>query len=193
MTCEEALILLSGQIDSNNTTEETAQLQQHLQICAECRQALQAFEEIDCGIASLEVEPPADLKDSVMDAIRAEAKPRKKRRWWPPVAAAAVLFLVIGLGAGQLKQVQQQTETEPMTALATADTAAPAAYARSVENTPAYEEANSLLKGKVNAIDPQTLADARGADVAVTRELLQEMEVCDCETLEDCSLLALRS
>ena len=42
-----------------------------------------------------------------------------------------------------------------------------------------------------SAIDPQQLADERQADVAVTYELLPEMEVCTCETLGSGAVLYL--
>ena len=71
MTCDEALELISGHIDQENTPEEEALLQAHLQTCAQCREVLQAFIDMEGGISCLE-EPPADLRERVMEAIHAE-------------------------------------------------------------------------------------------------------------------------
>ena len=43
MTCEDALILLSGHLDGVNTQEEETELFAHLQSCAGCRDLLAAF------------------------------------------------------------------------------------------------------------------------------------------------------
>ena len=157
MTCEEALLLISGQLDGVNTAEETAQLRRHLDTCPECRRVMETLEELDSDIAALSVEPPADLKDRVMDAIRAEAKPRRKHRWVPVAMAAA---LVLAVGVSQLSRLRAQNAAVPMTMSAEADSAILTAYSRKIAGSPADE------------IDSQELADLRGADVAVTRELL---------------------
>lgn len=102
MKCEEALILLSGHIDGQNTAEEELQLQEHLQACASCRKILKAYEEIDAGVAALEEEPPEALMRGVMDTIEANpARRRQKRRFWlgsGAAVAAAVLLLLVGTG-----------------------------------------------------------------------------------------------
>lgn len=171
MNCEEALVLLSGYLDQTNTEEEMAQLREHLAVCPDCNQVLHTLEEINIGVAALEAEPPADLRTSVMDAIRVEAKPRRKPRRWMPVAVAAALVLMIGVST-----MRQDNAAAPMAA--TADLAAPAMYARTMD-----------AAATVSEYDSQALADRLLADVVVTGELLPEMEVCPCETLEDGTLL----
>ena len=173
MNCEEVLVLISGYLDDRNTEEEMTQLRAHLEQCPACRQFLEAFQEIDRGTAALEAEPPADFKDMVMASVRAEAKPVRKRNRWIPVAIAAAFVAVIGLGA--VRQDTNVAETMPM--VATADQAVQVLKSRTVETDAAA------------APDAQKLADRFGSDVVVTKELLPEMEVCSCETLEDGSLL----
>ena len=102
MTCEEALVLLSGHLDSRNSDEEKAQLQAHLSQCPSCRQLLAELEELDRKLLSLESEPPEDLCQSVMEAVRTEPMPQKSRpRWVVPAAtaAAAAVILLTGVWA----------------------------------------------------------------------------------------------
>ena len=175
MNCEEALVLISGYLDGTNTDAEMAQLRTHLKDCSDCRQTLQTLKELEQGMVSLKEEPPADLKASVMEQIRMEAKPTRRLRRWMPVAAAAALVFAVGLGG-----LGPRVETN-MAAPASlqSDTAAPAVYSRMMEDSSARSA----------ELDSQIVADRLGACVAETRELLPEMETCPCETLEDGSLL----
>jgi len=175
MNCEEALVLISGYLDGTNTDAEMAQLRTHLEDCADCRQTLQTLKELEQGMVSLKEEPPADLKASVMEQIRMEAKPTRRLRRWIPVAAAAALVFAVGLGG-----LGPRVETN-MAAPASlqSDTAAPAVYSRRMEDSSAQSA----------ELDSQIVADRLGACVAESRELLPEMETCPCETLEDGSLL----
>jgi len=175
MNCEEALVLISGYLDGTNTDAEMAQLRTHLKDCSDCRQTLQTLKELEQGMVSLKEEPPADLKASVMEQIRMEAKPTRRLRRWIPVAAAAALVFAVGLGG-----LGPRVETN-MAAPASlqSDTAAPAVYSRMMEDSSAQSA----------ELDSQIVADRLGACVAETRELLPEMETCPCETLEDGSLL----
>ena len=66
MNCEDALCLISGHIDGQNTAEEEALLQAHLENCASCREILQAYQAVDQGVAALEEEPPQGLAEAVM-------------------------------------------------------------------------------------------------------------------------------
>ena len=101
MTCEEAMILISGSIDGENTPEEDALLQAHLDQCPACSKLLEAYRQVDAGIAALEADPPAALASGVMERIKVEAghpKPSRRARFgsWIAAAAAAVLVLAIG-------------------------------------------------------------------------------------------------
>ena len=218
MNCEEALVLLSGHLDHENTAEEEAQLQTHLQACPDCRQLLAAFEAADAGLLSLEAEPPADFRDGVMNAIRQEAAGKKKRRSvWAGLAVAAALTVVVGTtalrSAGQSNEaaapqaaafrtmVTEEAAAAPEPAAETAPNVQAAMDSVSIESAmeqpdtdeamlfTAEPNAGASMSNDLASCDPQTLADLRGADVAVTGELLPEMELCPCETLENGLLL----
>lgn len=106
MKCEEALLLLSGHIDGQNTPAEERALQAHLAVCASCRARLEDFVRIDGGLADLEEDPPAQLAGAVMGRVHAEAElvnSRKKRRFLfrrtvMVAAAAAILLLLVSTG-----------------------------------------------------------------------------------------------
>ncbi len=168
MKCEDALLLISGHIDGENTPQEEQLLQEHLADCEACRAVLQAYTEADMGIASLTEEAPADLCEKVMASIGA---PKKKQRWLPVLAAAAAVALVIGLGSGHMPAMQQE-EAVPM-------------VARTMDVEFA-EPANFFPE-----INGQILSDVRRAYVVEVSELLPEMENCPYEELEDGSLLYL--
>lgn len=167
MTCEQALILVSGAVDGANTEEENRQLELHLNGCPSCQAQLKAFREIDAELAELEQEPPEGLHQSVMEQIRREASPKKKKKVpaWAGLAVAAALATVL------LYPELPQSE--------------PATLARTVSepNAPAVQ---MELSGEQT---PQSLADELGADVVVTDRELPELELCVRETLEDGSVL----
>ena len=193
MTCEEALLLISGHIDNENTPEEEAQLQLHLAQCDQCRQVLQAFLEIDSGIAALEAEPPAMLHERIMEAVRAEApvKKRKQSFRWAGLAVAAALVVVIGMASMPQFQKKEADMAAPMLARSMPETTEQvAAYSAQMPDE-TQNVAADVMQDAVSAAEhtPQSIADARQADVAVTTELLPEMEICPCETLESGALL----
>ncbi len=166
MTCEEALLLISGSLDHENTEEQDGLLREHLEQCPSCRAVMEAFQQADSGLLELTEEPPVGFTGSVMDAIRTQ---KKKHHFWKPLAVAAVLVVVIGLGAGYVPQFDP-TKPEP----AKARTAEPAAEA---------------IAQTVSSLDGQTLADEMGAAVVVLTDMVPEIEVCPCQVLEDGSLL----
>ena len=189
MTCEEALLLISGHIDNENTPEEEAQLHTHLEACPECRNVLLAFLEVDAGIADLQEEVPADLRETVMQAIRQEAPVKKKRsfRKWSGIAVAAALALVIGISVLPRFDAGIETTAAPMMARSMPEPSEDV-MTYSVKSVPAEAFGDMVAQADVASavveVSPQALANERRADLAVNREMLPEMEVCSCETVE---------
>lgn len=198
MTCEEALLLLSGHLDGQNTGEEEAQLQAHLAACEDCRRLLEDLQALDQGVLSLEEEPPADLCESVMAAIRREAPRQKKKRRWvlPATAAAAVLVLLAGAGALAAPKTQFTENTAPMAVrmmTSDADMAEPeTAMANDAAGVSLYSGVEGPTLSAASAStdnQAQALADERSAAVVLLYTSLPELDGLPCETLEDGSLL----
>ncbi len=166
MKCEDALVLISGRIDGENTPEEDRLLQAHLDTCGDCRNVLQAYLELDRGVAALEEEPSADFTAKVMASVKKEIAGRKKLMTvLPLLATAAALVLVIGMGAIRPAVVHQ--DAAPMTARTmAADTAV-----------------------FTQTADAETIAMERQANVVVTDKMLSELEDCREEMLPDGSVL----
>ena len=98
--------------------DETAAIERHLEGCESCRERLQwlrpAVDQLPASVEQLA--PPARLRESLMETVRAEAAPRAgaepARRSWldgvrtallrPAVGFAVLIVLVAGLAAGYL-------------------------------------------------------------------------------------------
>ena len=175
MTCEEALVLISGHLDGENTEQEEAQLQAHLEGCPSCREILEALSQIDQKIQNMEAEFPANFCEDVMAAIRAEQVPvrKKKHPIWPVLTTAAAAA---------------PDEAEPMLARSAEDTMEFAVYDAADEDAE-NKMAVTMYTAAPTGPDPQVLAEERSADVAVSYELLPELENRDGETLEDGTVL----
>lgn len=89
MHCEEYIDLISGHVDGINSAEDEARLQAHLQECEHCRALLEAYSSIDAILAQEDAEPPAHLKENIMQAVK--ATPRKHRN---------KKGLFVGIGSG---------------------------------------------------------------------------------------------
>lgn len=197
MNCEEALVLLSGHLDGQNSEEEAARLQDHLAQCPDCRRLMEDLKALDAGLLSLEEEPPTDLCESVMEAIRQEAPVRKKkRRWvWPTTAAAAVLILLAGAGTLAAPKLHTTEDAAPQMARMMATAVEP----EMAEPEAADEAAGiSLYSGTAEAAlytaapedsPAQALAEERQAPVVLVYGALPELDGLPCEALEDGGLL----
>ena len=183
MTCEDALILLSGHLDGVNTQEEETELFAHLQSCAGCRDLLAAFEAADAGIQALEAEPPAGLSERILAAVRQE--PRRSRSasgpWLAPVATAAVLALVCWAGIRTLPMLGSQTANTALTQTARADmTAADTAVAETTEEENCTADAalpEAYTEADTSSYSSEMDAAANGLD-AVAAALRTEGNGC---------------
>ena len=99
ITCDEALELLSAQLDGAMTIEEETALQEHLNACPECRRIQSELKKADEALPDLQQEPPRLLHDAVMQEIRRETRRKKERksllRFVGVMAAAAALLAVL--------------------------------------------------------------------------------------------------
>ena len=106
--CDRALELISAGLDGALTPEEKDWLEKHLEHCPACRALDADLASLHQLLPTLAPEPPAELKERIMDAVRAEktvpfpAREQKKpRRWkaWVSVAAVAALVFLGGRAA----------------------------------------------------------------------------------------------
>lgn len=178
MTCEEALVLLSGELDGVNTEEESRELHLHLAQCPDCRVRWKQLQSLNRSLQDLKEEPPEGLREDIMAQIRREAagKKRKERTHWIGLAAAAVLVLAVGAASlGELRTAEQQPE--------------PVAMARTMTDASATVQSEELVCAPMEADSPEKLAQKLGSDVVVLHEALPELENCAYEMLSDGSIL----
>ena len=114
ITCNEALELLSAQLDGAITIEEQTALQEHLAACPECRRIQGELKMAEEALPELQQEPPKLLHDAVMREIRRETRRKKERkpllRFVGVMAAAAALLAVL---AGKVRGGALQADRLP--------------------------------------------------------------------------------
>lgn len=162
--CDEALELISAQIDGALTQEEAAVLAAHLEHCPACRALLADLEQIHSDLEAIPpVSPPSGLQEDIMARIRAEQKsrPRVTVRWrsW---AAMAAIFAVVLLGASTLRIWQDGGSGATYTA---GGGAAPPTSASQAEQNDASTGADDGLTGEAT---PRGGGDAGVASQATT-------------------------
>ena len=115
LTCEQALELISAQLDGALTAEEAGALDEHLAQCPACRALRADLSTLHQLLPTLAEEPPAGLKDDIMKAVHAsKCTPfhTRKRQWrwrsWASLAAVLVLVLV----GGQAVQLRERTQSQ---------------------------------------------------------------------------------
>lgn len=106
MNCEEAMTLLSAELDGMLSETEQAGLNRHLETCESCRRLQKELREAENSFRAAQEEAPAELHTRVMSAVRKEkaAKRKELRRWWYVGAAAAAALAVAILSAVGLMQ-----------------------------------------------------------------------------------------
>jgi negative regulator of sigma E activity len=154
--CKKMIELVSAYVDGECSAEEAAELKEHLDECASCRALLAIYESISKDLFDAAAEPPAALKDGVMEKIRKEPIPfpghhtgvKTKRFNWlvfiKITAAAACIALVI-YAAPQFLRVGKNSETiEMSTRMDTAPSASVAAAPNmEIQDTQASESAQT--------------------------------------------------
>lgn len=134
--CDRALELISAGLDGALTPEEKDWLEKHLEHCPACRALDADLASLHQLLPTLAPEPPAELKERIMDVVRAEKTvpfpapgQKKPRRWKAWVSVAAVAALVFLGGRAALPALNSGGTSMPATADAPAGTELPAADA----------------------------------------------------------------
>ena len=66
MNCDKTLELLSAELDGKLSEAEHAELQAHLDECADCRRVYGTLRDVDAMLPETQLEPPKALHDAVM-------------------------------------------------------------------------------------------------------------------------------
>ena len=99
MDCEQALILISAALDDEITPSEREQLNEHLDLCADCRALAADFGLISAALAQEEPIPAGltgRMEQKLDGAVREKKKNTFLRRYG---SMAAMLAIVLSLGA----------------------------------------------------------------------------------------------
>lgn len=107
--CDKYIELLSPYLDGELTYKERLELEEHLESCPACREALKFFKDISDSVME-EVKAPAELSQNVMDAVYKTAahtnnitdttnehklKKRRNRLWLHCASLAAGIAIII--------------------------------------------------------------------------------------------------
>lgn len=110
MTCETAVELISAKLDGELTADEMTQLDRHLAQCSTCRALLEELTAIHAACSGLEAEPPAALREQILQNLPAQDTPTAEKRGkvvpihWRRWTAMAASFAVVALAAWHLPQ-----------------------------------------------------------------------------------------
>lgn len=132
--CEEYGALISAWLDGELNEEETGRLQAHLFTCPGCRAYLADLKAMGRAFPSLEeVEVPEGFTASVMDRVRAQTPPEKKRashtlwRRWGAWACCLALLALVGGGVWRAdlvsRGIQNQIAAADMASISTEEAA----------------------------------------------------------------------
>ena len=181
LTCEQALELISAQLDGALTAEEAGALDEHLAQCPACRALRADLSTLHQLLPTLAEEPPAGLKDNIMKAVHAsKCTPfhTRKRQWrwrsWASLAAVLVLVLVGGQ-AVHLWSPPDSSGSVPranlagLTGPASGGTAGQTAPAQEDRAGPTGEPAEAASGGADGAIRKDSSAGERPQNRDVTR------------------------
>lgn len=102
MTCEEMRARLDAYIDGELSADEMRAMEDHAAACVNCARELEMAKLVRDALGEMdrEVAVPLQVQAGWRNAVRAEAKRKRNRRWMRVAyAAAAALVLVIGAAA----------------------------------------------------------------------------------------------
>lgn len=90
--------LISAALDGELSAQEQQTLEQHLKTCPACAALYTEWSQQSDALRALDCDPPADLKDKILQGLPAQDAPKRRRIpfRWAALAGCAVLALVIG-------------------------------------------------------------------------------------------------
>ena len=125
MNCEELKDLLPLHAVDETSIEEALRLEEHVESCRSCRQALDDYRTIVAtGARDLAPVPAAPPELVRVSALAAAAPAPRRFGWSPRLAAAAAAFLLVGVLVGRWSAVMPPP-VEPRDAVRVAELSKP--------------------------------------------------------------------
>jgi hypothetical protein len=153
--------MLSEYLDNSVSAGEKTEIEEHLKVCRECKNALEELRKTIEHIRTVEeIDPPSWMKQKIMASVRAEAEENRSffRRFFRPlplrlpIQALAVIFVAVtGFYIYQAIGPASRPSEGPASGSAVREEASPPAAA---QNTPANAEQKNVRPRQV----PQTPA-----------------------------------
>jgi len=100
MNCRDLEVLISAYADGELSKTQREFVEEHLSVCADCRETLAEFEAAGRQLSSLrEVSEVSDIRAATLSKIKASSVHTQKygRRWLRPVTAAVAIVAVIAV------------------------------------------------------------------------------------------------
>jgi anti-sigma-K factor RskA len=123
MTCDEFLDLAAGEALHALDPSDVERVEQHARTCPDCAARLREFRETAAALGArvVQVDPPAALRDRLLEAVQQSRQERPPRRLWPrsvgrprwsAARVVAAASLVVSLGSiGWMAHMQDQMST----------------------------------------------------------------------------------
>jgi len=114
MTCKIALSLIEPYLDGELDAAQKAEVEAHLDECANCPAAYRRLSELGTDLRTLapRYAAPEHLQRRVLSAVRKEARPRQGRRFQPSNASALAASVLLAVSLGwNVKLLQSQRHT----------------------------------------------------------------------------------
>jgi anti-sigma factor RsiW len=183
MACSQYVKSIQEQVDGTLGAIRRAELDQHLEVCEDCRALLADLERIRDAAGSLGEAPPPDgvwlqIAGRLRQEGRVQAVEPAPRRSWQPAWLAAAAALILAVGGAIYLLYPHQTAPAATTAAATAPAGNPASLesVESVQNELEAAQAQfqtaighleQIAKANRQALDPRT-AETIDRNLAIT-------------------------
>jgi len=184
-SCEEAIQLMNKQLDEALDAREQAMLSEHLDQCEECRKIIDAYQDLQDGLLSLEKDPPENFAKGVMYRISRDTAPKKRLPFGRiSVLSAAAALLLLLVGSGVLKNLHYNSN-EFADSNASADQARPGTPAQAggadaglqyayLSAKPSEAASDEIAEESLLTADTPALGNMEADQVTVSESVNQE-------------------
>ena len=187
LSCEEITLLLSRRLDEELSDAEAAMLDEHLTACLDCCALSESLTCLQEDLQLLSHEPPADLSDRIMAAIRLDSSSPadvtalpvavavKKRPTWRQWTSIAAALAVIILGTTGLVLLSPSSGSTPMDTIAYETAAAPEAAEEMGEVKASTSKSDDTVDAAAPPVDEGDAAEGSASDSTI-RDAIQRAD-----------------